>query len=119
MLHTGKIWLKTISQIPSHEPKLLFVNSHEQVYCTLSTSQGGHMWQKIIPNKETHEYKIINNALEINLKRRIWNSEFILQVLPQGPNIEELQMLFCHHFSITFFIKLPSLSLRLPLTICC
>lgn len=57
----------------------------------LTDLQCGHMWQKIIANKETHEDEIIHNALKIDLKGKIRDSHFIFQILSESPNVEKLQ----------------------------
>jgi hypothetical protein len=61
-----------------------------KLFTNLTNLQCGHVWQEIIANKETNEYKIIYNAFKINLKWRIRNSEFILLILSKNPDIEKL-----------------------------
>lgn len=58
----------------------------------LTDLQGGHMWQEIIANKETHEDEIIHNTFEINLEWRVRNCHLMLQILPKSPDVEKLQV---------------------------
>ena len=48
------------------------------------------MWQEIVANKETYEDEIVNNALQINLKRWVGNPHFKLQVLSKNPYMKKL-----------------------------
>jgi hypothetical protein len=46
--------------------------------------------QEVIPNKETDEHKIINDAFKVNLEGRVCNFQILLQVFPQHPDVKKL-----------------------------
>lgn len=63
----------------------------KKVETNLTYFECRHVWKKIIANKEAYENEIIHNALQVNLKGRIRDSKFIIQVFPQSPDIKKLQ----------------------------
>lgn len=67
LFHPREVQLGPIAQISPEIWQEGAIGSHQELNRTLTDVQGGHVGEKVVSHKETHEDEIVQGTLEVKL----------------------------------------------------